>query len=165
MRPPDIRQDRDLGPDWSEDIVRDSHIAHPRSLCYNHAMNRFVHIVLILLLTSHGWAEGAVTFACRMSGEVSSVCCCASAEATDCDVIESAQQCCDVHVSHTAAIPAGLRPSTPGPEVNLHPAWVASASVAALLLPRMPEGYASAIARQDSASPPPLILLTQSIRC
>ena len=128
-------------------------------------MKHFVHIALILALAAHGWAAGAVTFACRMSGEVSMACCCARGEQPACDVMEAAHACCDVTVSHVAATPAAARSTNVGPEDNHHPAWTASASVAALLLPRMPEGYASAVARQDSASPPPLILLTQSIRC
>ena len=128
-------------------------------------MKAFVRIALILALAAHGWAAGAVSFACRMSGEVSSVCCCASEAQPACDVIDAARACCDVTVTQAAANPAASRPTNSGPDENHHPAWTASASIAALLLPKMPEGYAIAIAQQDSASPPPLILLTQSFRC
>lgn len=142
-----------------------SRIAPSPTLWYNNAMKHFVHIALILTLAAHGWAAGAVSFACRMSGEVSSACCCPSEAQPDCDVIYAARACCDVTVTQAAANPAATRPTTPGPDDNQHPAWTASASMASLFLPRMPEGFASAAAIQDSAAPPPLILLTQSIRC
>lgn len=128
-------------------------------------MKPFIHIALIIALAAHGWAAGAVSFACRMSGEVSSVCCCSAESQPACDVIDATRACCDVTVSQAAANPAASRPASPGPEDNHHPAWTASAAIAALLLPKMPEGFGIALARQDSASPPPLILLTQSIRC
>ena len=140
-------------------------IAPTPNLCYNYAMKKFVHIALLLLISAHGWAEGAVTYACRMTGEVSSVCCCARSEQPTCDVIQAARSCCDVHISQTGAIPAGLRPVTPGLEDNHHPAWTAFASFAALIQPRMPEGFARAAAHLDSSSPPPIILITQSFRC
>ena len=128
-------------------------------------MKPFVHIALILVLAAHGWAAGEVSFACRMSGEVSNACCCPAEAQPACDVMDAASACCDVTVTLAAANPAATRPTNPVPEDNPHPAWTASASMAALLLPRMPEGYAIAVAHQDSAAPPPLILLTQSIRC
>lgn len=128
-------------------------------------MVKFIHIALILLLATHGWAAGAVTYACRMSGEISSKCCCSTADVSSCDVVRAARSCCDVTVSHAVATPAASRPVTSGPQDNHHPAWSASISFAALLLPRMPEGFATAKARHESASPPPLILITQSIRC
>jgi hypothetical protein len=128
-------------------------------------MKQIIHIALILALAAHGWAAGAVSFACRMSGEVSSVCCCAAESQPACDVMDASRACCDVTVTQAAANPAASRPANPGPEDNHHPAWTASVSIAALMLPKMPEGFAIAIAQQDSASPPPLILLFQSIRC
>lgn len=140
-------------------------IAPAPNLCYNYGMKKFFHIALLLLLTAHGWAEGAVTYACRMTGEVSNVCCCPSSDQPDCDVIKAAHHCCDVHVNDATAVPAGVRPVTSGLEDNHHPAWVAYASFASLLQPKMPEGFARAAARFDSSSPPPIILLTQSIRC
>lgn len=142
-----------------------SPIAPRTTLCYNRAMKQFIHIALILLLATHGWAAGVVSFACSMSGEVSSSCCCPRETQPTCDVMDAPSACCDVTVTEAAANPATSRPSNPGPEDNHHPAWTASASLAAVLLPRMPEGFAIAAAHQDSASPPPLILLTQSIRC
>jgi len=128
-------------------------------------MKQIIHIALILALAAHGWAAGAVSFACRMSGEVSSVCCCAAESQPACDIMDAASACCDVTVTQAAANPAASRPTTPGPDENHHPAWTASASMVALFLPKMPEGYAIAVAHQDSASPPPLILRTQSFRC
>lgn len=79
--------------------------------------------------------------------------------------MDAASVCCDVTVTQAAANPAASRPANPGPDENHHPAWTASASLAAELLPQMPEGFATAAAHQDSAAPPPLILLIQSFRC
>ncbi len=93
------------------------------------------------------------------------MCCCASATQPACDIMDATRMCCDITVNQAATNPAASRPANPGPEDNHHPAWTASASLGVLLLPRMPEGYGIALARQDSASPPPLILLIQSIRC
>lgn len=139
--------------------------ARNKFLCYNSCMIRLLHIALILALATHSWAAGAVSFACRMTGDVSSVCCCAKSTESACDVIQAARHCCDVRIADTAATPAGVRTATPGPEDNHHPAWTSLASISAQVQPKMPKGFARALARFDSSSPPPIILLSQSFRC
>lgn len=128
-------------------------------------MKHFAHIILILFLVAQGWAAGAVTYVCQMSGEVMSTCCCPDAGNADCAVLEAVDNCCDVHVTPPAEAPAALRTNTHGPEQNTHPVWSLQAALFAVDMPQMPQGFAAAQTRHLGGSPPPLILITQSIRC
>lgn len=128
-------------------------------------MKHFAHIIVILLLVAQGWAAGAVTYVCQMSGEVMTSCCCPEADSTDCAVLEAVDNCCDVHVTPPAEAPVANRISTSGPEQNTHPVWSLQAALFAMETPQMPSGFATAQARCLGGSSPPLILITQSIRC
>lgn len=128
-------------------------------------MKHFAHIIAILLLVAQSWAAGAVTYVCQMSGEVMSSCCCPEAESPRCAVLEAVDNCCDVHVTPPAEAPSAHRAGTPGPEQNTHPVWSLQAALLNMGSPEMPSGFAIAQARHLGGPPPPLILITQSIRC
>lgn len=129
--------------------------------CYNSGMRTIVSLILAWAACMPGAAWSTI-YACQMTGEVSSTCCCKAERDDACASIDDSCECCELEFK---AVPAGVS-SVPAAVANSDSRTFAPASISGFELvdPASHSAPAAVIIRTVASAPPLLYLLNQSFR-
>jgi len=126
-------------------------------------MSRFLRSIIIASLVSTAAvmpAGTAISFACAMSGKVSSNCCCLPNSDEDCSHITRSCSCCDVAITQST----GASPSAAVPIPVAHSLPVVAVAIAYTVPAARESSRASAI-EHSFPTHPPLYILNSAILC